>query len=134
LSTTLPGTFPSFVLAVTPEAPGVISMSPPGIVGVGVGVGVAVGVGVGVPVGVGVGVGVMVPDPVVLVAISKVNGPSNVRSGETSSVKLPPDIESWGSRTRWTYVCPLIDSTLSISNGSLMPVWTAVLPTTWYVS
>jgi hypothetical protein len=41
-STALPGTFPSFVLAITPEAPGVMSVNvPPGV-------GVAVGTGVGV--------------------------------------------------------------------------------------
>src|SRR5687767_14164353 len=55
LSTALPGTLPSFVLAVTPEAPGVIS-DVAGGVGVGVGVGVADG-----EVGVGVGVGGVVP-------------------------------------------------------------------------
>src|SRR5687767_6756824 len=64
LSTVLPGTLPSFVLAVTEPEPGVTSTSPPGgVVGVGVAVGPGpvVGVGEGVAVGpgdVGVGVGV----------------------------------------------------------------------------
>jgi hypothetical protein len=44
LSTVLPGTLPSLVLAVTAEAAGVISRRPP----TGVGVGVARGVGVAV--------------------------------------------------------------------------------------
>jgi hypothetical protein len=57
LSTVLPGTFPSFVFAVTPEADGVISTTP-GCVGV---VGVGVGVALGGAVGVGVGVGTAAP-------------------------------------------------------------------------
>jgi hypothetical protein len=52
-STVLAGRLPSFVLAVTAEAGGVISVSTPGaVVGVGVGVG---STGLGVAVGVGVG-------------------------------------------------------------------------------
>src|SRR5688572_93927 len=63
LSTALAGTLPSFVLAVTPEAPGVIS-------DVAGGVGVAVGVGVtDGEVGVGVGVG-GVPPPDCQISIS----------------------------------------------------------------
>src|SRR5689334_16905117 len=57
LSTVLPGTLPSLVLAVTPEAGGVTSTSEGGAVGVAVGAGVGVGRGVGVAVGAGVGVG-----------------------------------------------------------------------------
>jgi hypothetical protein len=49
LSTVLPGTLPSLVLAVTADAAGVISVA---VGGVGVGV---IGVGVGVAVGAGVG-------------------------------------------------------------------------------
>src|SRR5690349_4376159 len=56
LSTTLPGTLASLVLAVTADAPGVTSTSFGGTVGVRVGVGVGVAVGVGVTVGTGVGV------------------------------------------------------------------------------
>jgi hypothetical protein len=74
LSTVLPGTLPSFVLAVTEPEPGVTSTSPPGgVVGVGVAVGPGdVGVGVGVAlggfvgVGVGVGVGLVPPSHVPL--------------------------------------------------------------------
>src|SRR5687767_5758127 len=77
LSTVLPGTLPSFVLAVTEPAPGVTSTSPPaGVVGVGVGVGPVTGVGVGlgvgvgpvpgVAVGLGVGVGLVPPSHVPL--------------------------------------------------------------------
>src|SRR5437762_194852 len=75
LSTALPGTLPSLVLAVTPAAPGVTSTSAGGTgvavgaevaVGRGVGVGVAPGIGVAVAVGrgvaVGTGVGAGVPD------------------------------------------------------------------------
>src|SRR5688500_5216260 len=56
LSTVLPGTLASLVLAVTPEAGGVMSVKSPagGFVGVGVGVGVGVD-------GVAVGVGVVLP-------------------------------------------------------------------------
>jgi hypothetical protein len=56
-STVLPGTLASLVLAVTPDAGGVISTHPPGTVGVGV------GVGLGGVVAVGVGVGLGVPGP-----------------------------------------------------------------------
>src|SRR5688572_4086244 len=56
-STVLAGRFPSVVLAVTAEAPGVRSISE----GTGVGDGEGLGVGLGVDVGVGVAVGVLTP-------------------------------------------------------------------------
>jgi hypothetical protein len=58
-STVLAGTLPSFVLAVTPEAPGVSSTTGGG--GSGVFVGNGVGVDVGAVVGVGVAVGTLTP-------------------------------------------------------------------------
>jgi hypothetical protein len=69
-STVFAGRLPSFVLAVTAEPPGVIS------VWLGTGVGVRVGVGLGVGVAVGTGVGVMVgavAPPKTLISVTLLN-------------------------------------------------------------